>query len=118
MLNPYVILAAAAIVFGAYVTGHYKGYSEADQRARVAELQADLNAARQDLAAEQTAAEMSRRAADENQRTAAASQKRLEDYEAELQKRGDANRCRLGPDDIIRLQRDGGASASPKPARR
>ena len=111
-LNRYVVGAALAafLLSGAYFTGHVRGYAKADQRARVADLEAALGAARQDLDAQRVAAEHSRMAAIENGRAAVEAQERIDAYEAELQARGADARCLLGDDDLKRLRQYGHGS--------
>jgi len=112
------VAVAALLVVGAYWRGHAKGYAEADQRARVAELQAALEVAYQDLNAQRVAAEHSRRAAVENARAADEAEERLNDYAKALEARGDVARCLVGPDDLVRLRKYGIGSDHAAPARR
>jgi sensor histidine kinase regulating citrate/malate metabolism len=110
MFNPYIILAALAAFLLSGVGGYVKGYSDADQRAKVAEMQTALNAAYQDLDAQRVAAEHSRKAAEENGKAAIRAQEQIDAYETELQSRGGAARCVIGDDDLIRLRQYGHGS--------
>lgn len=117
MFNPYVILIAAGVFIASVTGAYFKGHSDADQRARVAELQAALNGAYQDLDAQRVAAEAHRKTAEDNRRAAEQAERIADEYEAELRKRGDAVRCVIGDDDLIRLRKYGHGSDQNAPRR-
>jgi uncharacterized protein HemX len=107
MFNPYILLAALAAFLMSGVGGYFKGYSDADQRSEIAQLQATLNGAYRDLDAQRVAAEQARLSAEENSRAAARYQEELDAYETELLARGEAGACALTADDIARLSKHG-----------
>lgn len=112
------ILVSAALIAGAYFKGHSKGYAEADQRAKVAELQAALDAAYQDLASAKLVEGIARANAESNRRSAQIAEDKANEYAEELAKRGDVARCIIGDDDLKRLQHNAIGSDYAAPSRR
>lgn len=110
------LMGALAVGPLAYVAGDFLGgweaSAQAEQRAQVAELQAALTIAHQDLNAQREAAELQRLATEANRQAAAVAEERANDYEKELQARGPAGACLLLPGDIERLQQHKGGNAS------
>lgn len=107
MFNPYLILAAVAAFLLSGAGGYYKGYSDADQKAEIEQLQTTLNGAYRDLDAQRVAAEQARISAEENREAAARFQEEADAYETELLARGAAGACALTADDIARLSKHG-----------
>lgn len=99
-------VAASVLMVGAYGAGYWRASSKYDMRDRLRELEADNAALVQDLGAQRLAAEINRKNAADNQRSAVEAQKLAEEYERELAKRPDAA-CLLTGADIEQLQRSG-----------
>jgi hypothetical protein len=115
-----VISAGLAYHWHAVSSSYREGHAAASADCRAADIQAELDAARVDLAAAQAAAEAMREAAEESRRVTEDNQKRVEEYEAALRARGDDARCRLGDDDVrwLRENGSGGRARPPLPPAR
>lgn len=113
--NPYVLLAAAGFWLVSVGGAYLKGYSDADNRAQVAELQGALNAAYEDLNAQRVAAEFQRVAAEANRMAAETAEEQADAYEAELQARGPDAACRISDDDRRWLQQNHYSPKNPPP---
>jgi hypothetical protein len=106
-LTPYLILGGVITSLALSGYAYVKGRADANAYCRAAELQAEIDTLKRDMAAWKAADEIEAML----QADIDAERKSLEDkvveYELELLSRPD-DRCTLGPGDIERLRLDGG----------
>lgn len=86
-------------VFAFYSWAFNRGETKAEARCQTKALQAKIEALELDLAAARSGEDAAKAARDRQAATAVELSKKVDDYEAELEKRPDGDACRLTDDD-------------------
>lgn len=103
MIRVYILIGVVVALVGSHWWAYHKGYVTADQSAKVASLQVQLDEANRRNAAKDRVAEELR---EETERRAAEVQtlsEQVNDY-ADILKSRDDGGCALSPDDVERLR--------------
>jgi hypothetical protein len=106
-LGPYIIAGGLALAIGGAGVAYVKGYNNARLQCREAELQAELDTLKRDLAAWKAADAVEAMLEADLAAERKSLEEKVAEYELELQSRPDA-RCSLTDDDVRRLRLERG----------
>lgn len=101
----FTIALSAGLGFAGFFGGYIKGRIDASEGYKLAQARAERDAARRDLVIQKRVTETAMAAAAALEAKQQTLIQEVQDYEAELAKRGDAGACRVTDDDLKWLHR-------------